>query len=332
MYRPSILVLASAIVLSAQEPPKPVPPSGERAVTSRTSGRDVLKVNDQLLISAKDVPGMVDRPYRIDSDGTVTLPLVGKVRAEGLTLPEFEKELITQFGVYLRTPQISVKQMESTPDIAANNTFVVAGSFKSPGVYPLADRRGVLDVISAAGGLQPNSSRSIRITRRIAGSRNPLPGGAQDPQAGTTVASVNLTRLIENPALREDVLIEPGDVLYAEPAVVYLTGQVAKPGSFDLIDRESLGVTELIALGGGLTRDAAPQKAAVLRPILGGARRAEIPVDAKSILAGRQTDFRILPGDIVLIPPGKSVARAVGKIALIAIPALVATGIYAATR
>jgi protein involved in polysaccharide export with SLBB domain len=134
---------------------------------------------------------------------------------------------------------------------------------------------------------------------------------------------------MENPGLGENILIEPGDVLSAEEAVVFITGEVLKPGPFELSGQESVSMTELISRGGGLTRDAAPQKVKILRPILNGSRRAEITVDAKRVLSGHAEDFRILPNDLVVVPRSGGWLRTAGKVSLFAIPILVSVLIVA---
>lgn len=330
-YLCCILLAITAATRAAGQPSPEAQGAGStsRAQDARSApSRDALKVNDELIIAARDVEGMADRPYRIDSDGTITVPLAGKVRAEGFTLEEFKKELEAQLGVYVRSPKVSVRRVAA----ARANTFVATGAFKTPGVYPLSDRRSVLEVISAAGGLQPNAAPRVKITRRLDGTSQPIPSAVTDPAAGTSVATVNLTRLMENPGLGENVLIEPGDILSAEPAVVFLTGEVQKPGSYELTEREAFTLTELISLGGGLTRDAAPQKVKILRPILNGSRRAEIAVDAKSILGGQAEDFRILANDVVVVPRSGGALRTAGKVAMYMVPALVTTLIYLAVR
>jgi polysaccharide export outer membrane protein len=212
-------------------------------------------------------------------------------------------------------------------------TIVVAGAFKNPGVYPLSNRRGVLDVITAVGGTQPNAASFIKITRRLDRTSTPLPSAVEDPAAGVSIATISLAHLTENRGLvSQNIIIQPGDVLFAEPAVVFLTGEVEKPGSFDLTDRDSIGVMELISLGGGLTRDAQPQKTKILRPILGGTRRAELAVDAKGMLAGRETDFRVFPNDIVVVPRSAGKLHTLRTVGLLAIPALASSLIILAVR
>jgi polysaccharide export outer membrane protein len=332
--RLAVLLLSAVSGAICQQRPESLPPAASvLGAQDDASGNkapqlmQTLAVNDQLVILASDVDGIGDRPFRVELDGTVTLPLVGRVRALGLTVEQFEKELVGQLGSYVRSPRVSVKRLATRAD-----TIVVAGAFRNPGVHPLSERRPLLDVLSAVGGLQPNAARTIKITRRFTG-RNPLPSAVVDPETGASTATVNVSRLIEDPSARDDIVVEPHDVLFAGPAgVVFLTGEVLRPGSFELAERDSFGVTELVSLAGGWGRDAAPDKTKILRPILNGSRRAEIPVNVKSILDGRLADFRVLPNDIVIVPRSKGKARAFRSVAMYIVPTLATTLVYVALR
>ena len=312
-------------------------PAPERVASDSLSGdaanptprsKDILAVNDLIVVSAKDVEGIGEKPFRIELDGSVTLPLVGKIRAAGLTIDQFEKELSGQLSTFLRSPQVSVRRLSARAD-----TILVAGAFKNPGIYALPERRTLLDVVSAVGGLQPNAGRTIKITRRLERGRIPWAAAVEDPETKVSVATVNLSRLLENPSAQEEVIIEPQDVLSASPAtVVFLTGEVLKAGPFELAGRDSIGMTELISLAGGFGREAAPEKVKILRPILNGAKRSEVPVDMKRILEGRASDFPVLANDIVVVPRAKGKARVLKAAVLYVVPALATSLIYVALR
>jgi polysaccharide biosynthesis/export protein len=288
---------------------------------------NTLAVKDQLEISVRDVDGLAGRVLVVEPDGTVNLPLTGKIRAEGSTVEQFEKELAAQFGLYIRSPLVSVKRL-----IARTGSFTAAGAFRNPGTYGLPESRAVLDVIASAGGLQSNV-RTIRITRRLDGGRVRLPSGVEDPATGVSTLTVSLSRLAQNPGAREDLTVERDDVLNAGlTGVVFLTGEVGRPGSFELAERESLGVMELIAMAGGLGREADPEKATVLRPILNGTRRGAIPIDVKSILAGRSVDFRVTADDLVVIPRAQGKGRSVKRSLAYIVPGLTTAAIYVAVH
>lgn len=332
LRRMGVLFLAAVSVLMCQQPRESPPPALSQAAEPGQKGtavKDVLRINDQLIIFASDVPGMNERPLRIEPDGTVTLPLVGRVRAEGLTVDEFRKELVDQFKLYVRSPEVSVKLLLA--EAAAADTVVVAGAFRNPGVHSLTGRRTLLQVVSEVGGLQPNAGTAIKVTRRLDRGRLPLPSGTEDPVSNVSTVTVNYNRLIENPSGPENLIIEPNDILTAEPSgSVFLTGEVLRPGPFALNERESVGLTELVSQAGGFSRDAAPEKTKILREILNGSKRAEIAVDIRSILDGHSYDFPVQSNDIVVVPRRRGGGAVVKSVVLYAVPVVASAFVYRA--
>ena len=68
------------------------------AAPIQASSGYVLGPNDQITLSVVELPEFNGKPYRIDEDGTVSLPLVGRVQAAGLTLAQLEAKLCTALG------------------------------------------------------------------------------------------------------------------------------------------------------------------------------------------------------------------------------------------
>lgn len=334
--RRRIVTLFVCGALGAVGQPRPAAPpsrvelrSGDPAPGSATESakRGTIGINDRLLISARDVQGIGDKPLVVDPDGTVTLPLVGRIRAENLTVEQFREELISQLKVYIRSPEVSVKLLAQIED-----HIVVGSGFRNPGTHPLPERRSLLNVISAVGGLQPEAGSTIRIIRRPEMGPIPLDSALQDPSSGVARATINLNQLLGNSG-ESEFIVKPNDMLSVEPpGTVFLTGEVLRPGPYPLTGRESIGLTELVSLGGGFNREAAPAKARVLRQILNGSKRAEIPVDISGILDGHSYDFPIQPSDIVVIPRAKGKAGAAKAALRYVVPVVASSLIYVAIR
>src|SRR5436305_8054137 len=69
----------------------------------------VIGSQDQLKITVFDEPDLSTN-YRVDSDGMITFPLIGRVPARGLTLNEFQDRLIARLAAgYIRNPQVRVE-------------------------------------------------------------------------------------------------------------------------------------------------------------------------------------------------------------------------------
>ncbi len=284
--------------------------------------------DDRLQIAATDVPGVNDKPVLVEQDGTVTLPLVGKVQADGLTVEEFTRRLTTDLKTYIRNPRVAVKLVAKT-----ETNIAVGTGFKNPGVHPLPEGRSLLNVIAAVGGLQSGAGTTVKIVRRLEMGAIPLASAVEDTASNVSTATVNINKLMESPGALSELTVKPNDVLSAEPPnTVYVTGEVLKPGAQDLSDRESIGLTELLSLAGGVSREADPRNTRVLRRILNGAKRAEIPVDVTSILGGESVDFAIQPNDIVEVPRGRSKPGSIKAALRYVVPAAASGLVFALIR
>jgi len=313
------------IICAGQQPTPALP---ERGANPEQQFRPtyVLGSNDQILIRAFEVEEISDKPFRIDSEGFVTLPLLGKVKAGGLTVQELEAELLKRLKVYVREPQVAVTlvQFRSEP-------IFFVGAFKSPGIYPLQGRRTLVEMLTTVGGLQANASRRIKITRRFDSGPIPLPGVIEDPDRKVNTVEISMGSLRDNVNPAEDIALQPYDVVTVERAeMVYISGLVNKVGAFELGERESLSIAQAVTLAGGLNKEADSSKARILRPVLDTNRRSEIPVNIRKIMAGQANDYPLLPNDVLYVPPSRS--RSMWKFAGLAGGTLLPILIYLALR
>ncbi len=256
----------------------------------------VLGPNDQIFIRAPRVEEIDQRPFRIDADGFITLPLVGRIRAGGLTVQSLEPVVSQRLSEYVRDPQvfITVVQFRSEP-------VFVTGNFRAPGIYPLQGRT-LVEMLTAVGGLQPNASRRIRITRRAEYGVIPLPNAISDPDKKISVVEISMRSLMEDVSPAEDIKLQPYDIISATGAErVYVSGEVTKPGPIDFGERDSISITQAVTEAGGLTNNARKAQVRVLRPILGTSRRAEIDIDLNRVLEGKDVDFPLQPNDVVYV-------------------------------
>jgi polysaccharide export outer membrane protein len=309
------LLTLAAISLEGQPPQPPAGAPGQTGQTGQTAPnqqnqppRDlppdsirpnyVLGPNDQILVRAPEADEINEKPFRIDSEGFVNLPVVGRIRAAGLTLQELEAELVKRLREFIRNPQviIAVTQFHSEP------VFFV-GAFKSPGIYALQGRRTLLDMLSSIGGLQPNASRRIKVMRHSEYGPIPLPNVVDDVDKKTSTVEIGLSSLRDNVNPAEDILLQPFDVISVERAeLVYVTGDVTKIGTIELGERDSISVIQALTMVGGFTPDASRSKVKILRPIANTTRRAEIEIDVKRIFDGKDNDFPLLANDVLYVP------------------------------
>jgi polysaccharide biosynthesis/export protein len=257
----------------------------------------VLGPNDQFIIRAPQADEINERPFRVDSDGFINLPLVGRIKAAGLTVQALEATLIARLKEFIREPQviISMVQFRSEP-------VFFLGAFHTPGIYPLGGRRTLVEMLSSVGGLESNASRRIRITRKSEYGPIPLPTAVQSADGKTSTVEISIESLTQNVNPEEDIVLKSYDIVYAERAErVYVSGEVGKVSAIELGERDSISITQALTEAGGFTQFAIRDRVRVLRPVMGTTRRAEINIDMKRVYEGKDIDFPLLPNDVLYV-------------------------------
>jgi polysaccharide export outer membrane protein len=295
-----ILVLSSSTLVEA----------GQAGVPSAYR----LGPEDQILIHVVDIPDISTKPQRLDPAGDIRLPMVGRVRAAGLTLEELEDALTERLKVYLQDPDVSitVTEFHSQP-------VSIIGAVNTSGVQQLTGRKTLIEVLSMAGGVSPDAGPTVRITRRLEWGFIPVPGAIQDPVGGFSSAEIDLRLLLDGRNPEQNIVIRPHDVIsIPRAAMVFVVGEVARPGPLPLSTGTSLSVLEAVSLSGGVLRMSAPHKAWIVRRAPGGQRLAELNVNLREITQGKLKDPLLMAGDILVIPDntGKRVAARLVEAAL----------------
>jgi polysaccharide export outer membrane protein len=182
----------------------------------------------------------------------------------------------------LKDPHVSIFISEY-----ATQGVTVAGEVKSPGIYPLLGSHGLLDMITAAGGVNQSASRIVTVTHR------------SDP------GHPELVTLDNRPgSIATKIDIRPGDTIAVSRAgVAYVVGDVVKAGGFLIESNDRLSVLQVMALAGGGTRTAALDKARLIRKTPSG--REELRVPLKAILNGKVVDIPMEDGDILFVPSSR---------------------------
>lgn len=155
---------------------------GPQAVAD-TDGPYLLDTGDRLRVFVYGQPNL-SRGYTVDHDGYITVPLIGAVKARGLTTRALEGSIRGQLAVeYVRDPQVTV-------DVQQNRPFFIHGEVKTAGQYPYVSGMTIETAVAIAGGLSDRGSdRRFRITRRTNG----------------------FVEQIEAPG---DYVVKPGDTVY----------------------------------------------------------------------------------------------------------------------
>jgi len=280
-----------------------------------------IGAEDLLEISVYGAPDL-DRTVRVPADGMISVPLAGNLDATGLTTRELEARVENRLRTnYMTNPHVNVflREVQSHP-------ISVFGAVEKPGVFQVRGAKNLIEVLSMAQGLADDAGDSV-IVMRHGGFTSPAAGGTPDPQptaatdppresakqgpfpesagatSGAESVEVNLKDLLGSGDARYNVPVYPGDVVKVPLAgIVYVVGEVKKPGGFALKTNENISVLQALALAEGLTHTSAEKHARIIRTDKFTGKRSEIPINLGKILAGKAPDSLLQPRDIVFVP------------------------------
>jgi polysaccharide export outer membrane protein len=297
----AIVVSSAAISLALAQSPAPAAGTTTMPAVSGIENKGasyILGAGDLILVHASNVPELADKPFRIDLNGIVNLPVAGRLQATGLTVQELEGEVAKRLRIFLEEPDvaISVSEFQSQP-------VSIFGEVGTPGVHQLQGRKTLIELLSLAGGVKAEAGPTVRITRRMEFGRIPLPGATDDASGKFNVAELDLKPLVAAKTPEKDIQIQPYDVISVPKAeFVYVAGDVTKSGSLVLADKRSMSIMEALSSSGGVTKTSEPKKARILRTLPGTAIRSQVPVDIARIMNGKSSDIDLLAGDILFVP------------------------------
>ena len=150
---------------------------------------------DVLYISVWENPDL-NQEVIVRPDGKISFPLIDEVMAQGETISGLDKEITTRLKEYIRIPDVSISLKRM-----GGSKVVILGQVESPGVYNLTGRRTILEAISLAGGLTPDSVASSVIV---------IKGTLSNPKA----QRISLNKAIHNPSSKQNIVLESEDVVF----------------------------------------------------------------------------------------------------------------------
>jgi len=244
----------------------------------------------------------LSQDFTLDPEGMLTLPLLGKVKGSGLTAQELERKLTTLLADgYLKKPQVSV----AVKEFRSQSVFVT-GEVPRPGTYPLRADRSLLALLGDIGSLGPNAGHEVVVMRPAASdaASAPVAQPAEIPTdteaaplppvpAGAETIRVSLRRL-QAGEMDQNIALQAGDTVFFPPArQVYISGQVARPGSYKY--QEGMTVLQVLTLAGGVTPRGAAGRTKIVRTVEedGEQKRREVKAKMEDL---------VLPEDTLVVP------------------------------
>lgn len=233
-------------------------PAVESASSAYILGRDdVMEVG---LLGRSDFGGRV----RVQADGTIQLPFIGKMQAMDRTTAELSEAIrkALQSGGFFADPVVTIEVVSY-----ASRYVTVLGSFGAPGLIPMNRPYRLSEILARVGGVRDGAADYL-VVRSEAGEERRW-----------------LIRDLAIGDVSKDPYVSPGDKIYAPAAeTFYIYGQINGPGNYQLLS--GMTVRMAVAKGGGLTESGSEKKITANR----GGKKVKLNLDDK-----------IEPGDVLVV-------------------------------
>ncbi len=273
------LLSALLVLVAAWQAAAPVPQLPPVA-PAQASLSYVIGPSDVLGIKVFDEPTL-SGPYNVDSDGSITFPLIGRVEVKGTTVRDVEALLTKMLtGDYFRRPQVSVEIAQYR-----SRAIFVLGEVRTPGKYSIEGQVTLLEVIAKAGSLTSTAGNEIIVQRYKDGIPTVLAPALPGDERAAEVMRVSMDDLREGRGTA-NLLLQDGDTLFIPAAdKFYVTGFVRSPGSFVLVP--NMTVRQAIAVAGGLSERGSDRGMKIIRRV--GDKEIEVSVSMSDLVKPNDT-------------------------------------------
>jgi polysaccharide export outer membrane protein len=289
------LTAAVALPLAGQDAAETPPPASN---TKNHAGASIIGPGDAVTISALNVEE-ISKSWRVSSSGELSLPMVGVIRARGMTVRQLEQAIATRLRKYVHDPQVSafVSEFRSHP-------VTVSGGVEKPGVLQLQGPTPLFAVLAQTGA--KDVGPTITLTRSVDYGLVAFPGAKLSPDRKHYVIEFASADVMRGYGEAANFPVIPYDVISVAPdkhrRLVYISGEVNKAGAVELVNQDSVSLTKVIAMAGGLTSSADLGKTVIRHINTQGVETAFTFVDLKKVLSGKAKDLELTEGDIVVVP------------------------------
>ena len=253
----TLLSLVVLIAAQAAAPPSslqdkpPVPPA---SAIYQVGAADVIGIK----VFGEDA---LTNNFTVDSDGSITFPLIGRVQVAGKTTREIEAQITKMLADgYVRRPQVSVE----ITTFRSRSIFVL-GEVRNPGRYQISGPQTLLEVIAHAGSTTAAAGDLIIVQRYKDGIASAVTAALPEDERTAEVTRVSLEDLRQG-RLNANILLQDSDTIIVPPAErFYVQGFVKQPGSFVL--RPGMTVRQAISEAGGISERGSTRGIKIIRRI-----------------------------------------------------------------
>jgi polysaccharide export outer membrane protein len=256
-----LISLLLATLLAQQAAPLPAaPPRSEPAAAA--PARYLIGAQDLLKVTVFDEPELTNS-YRVDGDGFITFPYIGRVAASGLTLVELQDRIRGLLAAgFIKNPQVRAEVGEFK-----SQSVLVSGEVRQPGKITMTGTMTLLEALAAAGSTTSSASSELTVA-------HPKKAGETD----SDVARINWKDLQLGKGT--DVVLLDGDIINVPKAqTFFITGQVRSGGPFVL--EPGTTIQQAIAMAGGLTERGSDRGITVTRIVNGKSTDVKVTLEDK---------------------------------------------------
>jgi polysaccharide biosynthesis/export protein len=253
----------------------------------RLGPEDMVRITIFSIPESEGTKGVTPRVMeaRISHQGAITLPLLGEIQVQGLTISEVEQKLQGLYDKYLQNPQIGVLVTEYR-----SHRVAVVGAVKSPGVFELSGPKTVIDLLAMSQGLSGNASTQVHLYRQ-----------SSEGRTSYVIDLLTLTKGVGNDVGVLALPVQSGDVIAVpEAGSFFVDGAVGRPGSYPL--NRSYTVSQALVTAGGVNREIAKTSAITLFRRRGGTEVESVSLDLSDILSGAAQDPIVGAEDVIVVP------------------------------
>lgn len=223
-------------------------------------------------------------------DGTITVKLVGEVKASGKTVSDVSKEIENRMTRYIKSPKISLEAYD-----IKSGRFTIVGKINQPGVYQVQDKTNLSDSIAIAGGLSTGWFQNNTV--ELADLENSF------ILRDNEILPVDFVKAIKEGNALNNIPLTDGDYIFINSSMnreIFVLGQVNKPGYIGF--QENMTLVQALSYAGDIIEETSSSVAVIVR---GSVVNPKIfNVNVHDILRGETRDFPLQANDIVYMPKG----------------------------
>jgi len=281
--RKSVTTPASPVIEKIQVTADPAPPDPPPASLDYQVGiGDILAVSVYARpdLSTTGTPGG-SKGSRVDGTGHIHLPLVGTVRAAGLTVSAIRDNVEASLRKYVQEPSVVVEVAEYR-----SKPLYLMGQFRTPGVYYMDRPLTFLQGISLGNGFDGTANlRGVRLLR------------------DRKIAPVDIYSLILDGRIEQNVWLKPGDTVFIpdnRTQNVFVFGAVNKPGPIPM-PQGRMNLLEALATADPRSVGSDIENVRIIRSLTTTSGELLV-VDVAQIRRGETLPFQLMDGDVVYVP------------------------------